>query len=261
MQEAGPLVRSSLLTCCRRWVKRKGIRPPRYGAIGKHGSIAVVERFHRTLKEILCLITVPEHQPDFEHEVGLVIDWYNEHRPHETLGGRTPNEVYFLRPPANEQPRLEPRRKWPRGSPCSKPHVSMEGDPGDPVTFEIDCLEGRRHLPVLRVGRAACATVGEHLRCRSASSRVDHPFLVPVFSRIIPHSARPSPQPRTALPPTGVQHYTVKVAGPVQALKSFPCRGSFLTIRDPLNGVSTATRSTECGWLQQLLTQPPEVFL
>ncbi len=42
---------------------------PRFGAVGKHGSIAVVERFHRTLKEILRLITVPEHQPDFEHEV------------------------------------------------------------------------------------------------------------------------------------------------------------------------------------------------
>jgi transposase InsO family protein len=32
------------------WCRRRGIRP-RYGAIGKHGSIAVVERFIRTLKE------------------------------------------------------------------------------------------------------------------------------------------------------------------------------------------------------------------
>ncbi len=117
--------------------------------------IAIVERFHRTLKEILCPITVPEHQPDFEYEVGLAIDWYNEHRPHETLGGKTPNEVYFSRPPENEQPRIEPRRKWPRGSPCAKPMVGIEGDPGAPIIVEIDCREGRRHLPIISVRRAA----------------------------------------------------------------------------------------------------------
>lgn len=30
---------------------------PRFGAVGKHGSIAIVERFHRTLKEILRLVS------------------------------------------------------------------------------------------------------------------------------------------------------------------------------------------------------------
>ena len=136
------------------WCKAKNILP-RFGAVGKHGSIAVVERFHRTLKEILRLITVPEHQPEFEQEVRLVIDWYNEHRPHETLGGRTPNEVHFARPPANEQPRIEPRRQWPRGSPCAKPIVGIDGDPGAPIIVEIDCYEGRRHLPIIRVRPAA----------------------------------------------------------------------------------------------------------
>jgi transposase InsO family protein len=33
----------------KRWCKRKAIKP-RYGAIGKHGSIAVIERFIRSLK-------------------------------------------------------------------------------------------------------------------------------------------------------------------------------------------------------------------
>jgi transposase InsO family protein len=86
-------------------------------------SIAVVERFHRTLKEILRLITIPENQSQFEQEVTLAIEWYNECRPHTTLGGKTPNEVYFSRPAANEQPRREPREGWPRGSPCAKPQV------------------------------------------------------------------------------------------------------------------------------------------
>ena len=128
---------------------------PRFGAVGKHGSIAVVERFHRTLKELLLLSTIPENQTEFEHELELIIDWYNEHRPHGTLDGKTPNEVHYSRPAANQQPRFEPRTKWPRGSPCAAPQVSVDGDPGDPIIFEIDCLAGRRHLPLIRVRRAA----------------------------------------------------------------------------------------------------------
>ena len=118
-------------------------------------AIAVVERFHRTLKEILRLITIPEDQSEFEGEVGCAIAWYNERRPHETLGGKTPNEVHFLRPPANEQPRIEPRQHWPRKLPCAKPHVDIQGNPGDAIILEIDCHEGRRHLPVIRARRVA----------------------------------------------------------------------------------------------------------
>ncbi len=28
-------------------------------------------------------------------------------------------------------------------------------DPGDPIVLEIDCLEGRQHLPIIRSRRAA----------------------------------------------------------------------------------------------------------
>jgi hypothetical protein len=31
----------------------------------------------------------------------------------------------------------------------------MVGLPGDPIIFEIDCLKGRRHLPIVRAQRAA----------------------------------------------------------------------------------------------------------
>jgi len=136
------------------WCKALNILP-RFGAVGKRGSIAVVERFHRTLKEILRLITLPEDQVQYEREIGFIIDWYNEHRPHETLGGKTPNEVHFSRPPANEKPRIEPRPRWPRGSPCAKPQVDIDGAAGDPVIIEIACHEGRRHLPIIRARHAA----------------------------------------------------------------------------------------------------------
>jgi hypothetical protein len=128
---------------------------PRFGAVSKHGSVVVIERFHRTLKEILRLIVVPEDQSQFEREMEYMIGWYNEHRPHMNLNGKTPNEVYFSRPPANERPRIKPRPQWPRGSPCARPRVNIDGKPGDPVIIEIDCHEGRRHLPIIRARRAA----------------------------------------------------------------------------------------------------------
>jgi hypothetical protein len=136
------------------WCKAMNILQ-RFGAVGKQGSIAIVERFHRTAKEILRQITIPEDQTAFERELCLIVDWCNEHRPHSTLGGKTPNEVYFSRPAANEQPGFEPRKRWPRGSPCAKPLVGVEGEPGDPEILEIDCSHGRRHLPIIRARRAA----------------------------------------------------------------------------------------------------------
>ena len=46
--------------CFRDWCRREGIQPPRYGAIGKHGSIAVVERVILTLKCLLAfLVLIP----------------------------------------------------------------------------------------------------------------------------------------------------------------------------------------------------------
>ena len=42
----------------RQWCHRKGIKPPRYGAIGKHGSIAVVERLILTTKTLLSRLAI-----------------------------------------------------------------------------------------------------------------------------------------------------------------------------------------------------------
>ena len=38
---------------------------------------------------------------------GATVQWYNEHRAHTTLDGRTPNEIYFHRFPANRKPRFD----------------------------------------------------------------------------------------------------------------------------------------------------------
>jgi transposase InsO family protein len=78
----------------RRWVKRKGIKPPRYGKVGSHGSIAIVERFILSMKtELTRRILVPMHREKFLRELLHYQKWFNDQRPHTTLGGRTPNEV------------------------------------------------------------------------------------------------------------------------------------------------------------------------
>ncbi len=140
----------------RGWCKRKGIKPPRYGAIGRHGSLAVVERAILTIKCLLpCLLLVPYRREAFLRELSAIVEWHNEHRPHSWLGGRTPNEVYFGRFPANRRPRLEPRSRWPRGSHCARPWALVRGSPGARLTVEVSFHNGKRHLPVVKVRRAA----------------------------------------------------------------------------------------------------------
>jgi transposase InsO family protein len=140
----------------RQWCRHKGIKPPRYGAMGKHGSIAVVERCILTMKTLLaCLPLVPYRRERFRRELDAIVHWYNEYRPHVWLGGQTPNEVYHGRYPANRRPRFEPRPAWPRGSPCARPWALVRGKSGARLTLEITCHCGRKHLPIVRLRRAA----------------------------------------------------------------------------------------------------------
>ena len=139
----------------RDWCRRKGIKPPRYGAIGQHGSIAVVERFILTLKCLLsCLIFVPYRRDAFQRELDATVTWYNGHRPHTWLGGKTPDEVYHGRFPANRQPRCEPRSRWPRGSPCARPWALVRGQACTSVVLDVTFHAGRKHLPIVTLRRA-----------------------------------------------------------------------------------------------------------
>jgi transposase InsO family protein len=57
--------------------RRRGIRQ-RFGAIGQYGSIAVIERFFRTLKEsIRAMPSVPLLRRSFQQQVSLLLAWYN----------------------------------------------------------------------------------------------------------------------------------------------------------------------------------------
>ena len=140
----------------RKWCRRKGIKKPRYGAVGQHGSIAVVERFILTFKTILgCLWLVPYRRDKFREELLATVEWYNSHRAHSTLSGRTPDEVYYHKFPANRKPRQEPRKDWPRGSPCARPWALVRGKSGAELTLEVSFHRGRKHLPIVNLKRAA----------------------------------------------------------------------------------------------------------
>jgi transposase InsO family protein len=83
------------------WCDCKGITP-RFGAVGEKGSIAVIERFIRSLKsECLRVILVPLCEEAILCELSLFADWYNEHRPHSVLFGQTPAEVFRGMEPAS----------------------------------------------------------------------------------------------------------------------------------------------------------------
>ncbi len=140
----------------RRWCQRRGIRQ-RFGALGKHGSIAIVERLIRTIKTecMRRLILVPFARSELRRELSLYIDWYNRHRPHDSLGGRTPDEVCKDLQPAVSAPRYEPRRRWPRGSPCAAPQAKVRGRRGVKLELNVERLGGRKHLPVVSLQRAA----------------------------------------------------------------------------------------------------------
>ena len=150
--------RDSIFDCdaFRRWVKRKGIQPPRYGAVGKHGSIALIERLILTTKQMLRrLPLIPLRRQSLRRELVAIFDWYNEHRPHTGLAGKAPNEVYRVLRPANRCPRVEPRKRWPRGSPCARPRTLVAGQPGDRFKVCVEFQAGRRHLPIVSLSRAA----------------------------------------------------------------------------------------------------------
>jgi len=139
----------------KRWCRRRKIKP-RYGAIGGYGSIAVIERFMRTFKdECLRRIQVPLRVAKVREEIRLYVLWYNAERPHQSLNGRTPDEVYFDREPANEKSRYETRRKWPREGPCATPWAPVKGRRGVRLGLDAGYLEGRKHLPVIRLKTVA----------------------------------------------------------------------------------------------------------
>jgi len=139
----------------RAWCRRRRIRQ-RFGAVGKYGSLAVVERCIRSMKkECTRVIVVALHREVFRRELQAYVSWFNEERPHTFLRGATPDEVYFRQTPACRRPRFEPRPRWPRRSPCARPQALVRGRPGvTGMELVLEARGGRKHLPVVTLRRA-----------------------------------------------------------------------------------------------------------
>jgi hypothetical protein len=68
----------------------------RFGAVGKKGSIALIERLWRTLKDTLGLrLLRPLVAEDLMEKIEIGLVHYAHFRPHQGLGGATPAEIYF----------------------------------------------------------------------------------------------------------------------------------------------------------------------
>ena len=119
----------------RRRLLRLGVKQ-RFGAVGKKGSIALIERLWRTLKDALALRHLrPLIAEDLRQKVEMGLVHYAHFRPHQALGGATPAEMYFGRTPAHLAA-IPP----PRGRPG-------EGRKDSPFRFAY--LDAERLLPVL----------------------------------------------------------------------------------------------------------------
>ena len=117
-----------------RWCRKRSVRQ-RFGAVGRKGSFAVIERFFRTLKsEGTRPISIPLRVATIREEIALFVTWYNQHRPHRALDGRTPAECAAGTMARPEQSQPEPTQR---------------------LTLVVGHLEGRRHLPVVQLRRAA----------------------------------------------------------------------------------------------------------
>ncbi len=119
--------------------------------------IAVIERAIKTLKDecTRLLTVVPLLRRAFQREILWFQSWYNTHRPHTSLKGATPDEVYFGQRPANRRPRFEPRLGWPRASPCASPRTLVKGKPGVRLEMAVEFLGKRKHLPRVKLTRVA----------------------------------------------------------------------------------------------------------
>jgi putative transposase len=108
----------------------------RFGAVGRKGSIALIERLWRTLKDTLGLrLLRPLVAEDLREKIELGLLHYAHFRPHQALGGATPAEIYFGRTPSHLSA-IPP----PRGRPGEGPTYSP---------FQVEYLDAERRLPVL----------------------------------------------------------------------------------------------------------------
>jgi transposase InsO family protein len=117
----------------RAWCTRRGIKA-RYASAGSLRASAMVERFIRSLKdEWLRRILIPPRADAMRRELTRYTLWFETHRPHQGIDGRTPLEVYERR----------------------RPRLRSELDRTRPISMTVRFQEGRKQLPIVELKHAA----------------------------------------------------------------------------------------------------------
>jgi transposase InsO family protein len=119
----------------KRALERKGVKQ-RFGAIGAHGSIAIIERFWATLKGLLAVrFWKPLLAEDLDERVVSALVFYSAHRPHTSLRGATPLEAFTRSTPACQ---------------CAiRPPLATARDAPTLADFRITHIDREKRLPVL----------------------------------------------------------------------------------------------------------------
>ncbi len=128
---------------------------PRSGAIGKKGSIALVERFIRSMKtEGLRCIIIPMTLLAMNRELAFFARWYNVHRPHQSLDGAPPAEVRDGCKPAHKVFGYETRAMHPLYGRITKRRGIERVERMTKLELIVSNVEGRQHLPIVELPAA-----------------------------------------------------------------------------------------------------------
>ena len=135
------------------WCRRKGIRP-RFGAVGERGSIAVVERFIRTMKDrCLRVILVPLRREAFRGELRASSTGLTNTGHTPRWAERLPMRSITTASPPVVFPATSPGRAGPAARPAPRPRAGSR-PARRAVELDVTYYRGRRHLPIVSVRRA-----------------------------------------------------------------------------------------------------------
>jgi transposase InsO family protein len=130
VSDRGRVFRAAVL---RRTTRRLRIRH-RFGAVGQTGSIALLERFWRTLKERIDADHPALFGSGFERRLATALVYDAWLRPHAGLDGATPIERHLRRAPAHTR---------------ARPPARARPDAATPLPFTVGYLDGDPRCPIL----------------------------------------------------------------------------------------------------------------
>jgi hypothetical protein len=119
--------------------------------VGQYGSIAGTERLILSVKnEHTRIISIPLWETEMRKVLVTYAQWYNQHRPHQSLDGLTPLEVRLKSVPIRNRPKFEPRKYYPVSS-----TILLRGHQGDKLDLIVMPFDANPHLPIIELKKAA----------------------------------------------------------------------------------------------------------